>query len=345
MWTHVLSIALPCSQIFLLIMLPEGRKRLRRVLALSGCTALLCLPLLPAALAGVNSDPINEAPGALKALSAAFIGFPGRYGSDTASSILAALVALGALNTLRLPPKERLVPLSWLAHGLTCGALILWMVSGGMAADHQFPYYLALLPAGALLVSQAIQPSQSMPLRALATAGLVAGLSLHAASLGSDALRGQAAWDSASSERGLVQVAVDSWTPNSSLLLHGFPQTMDDDKDALDAAFFFIPLNERITFSQPEIETLVPGDPNWGQPLLFEEGRWLYTFTDFAPERVEAITKAALARGERVLVVAYNTGWAQREADELRAWATERSIPGRRAKDQLLFLVEPRPDQ
>ena len=344
-WTHVLSVALPCSQILLLSLLPEGRRRMTRVLTLSGGTALLCLPLLPAALAGVGSDPINEAPGMVRALSAAFVDFPGRYGSETASSMLAALVFLGAFNTLRLPQEERLIPLSWLAHGLACGVLILWMVASGMAADHQFPYYLALLPAGALLVSQAIQPGQAAPLRSVVVATLLTSLSLHMGSLGQDALRGQTAWNSANIDRGLVKVAVDSWTANSSLLLHGFPQTMDDDKDALDAAFSFIPMHERITFSQPEVATLVPGDPNWGQPLLFENGRWLYTFTDFQPERVEAITQAALARGERLVVAAYNTDWAQREADELRAWAGEHSVPGRRAKDQLLFILEPRSHQ
>ncbi len=277
LWTHVLSIALPCSQLLLLRLLPEARRYLGRLITLAASAALLCLPLLPGVLAGIGSDPINTAPG----------------------------------------------------------------LSGAMAAAHQFPYYLVLLPAGALLVPRALHSAQPTALRYLVIALCGAALSAHALALGDDALRGRAAWTSASSERGLIELATQSWQENSSLLLYGFPQTMDDDKDALDAAFFFIPLDEQITFAQPEVETLVPGDPNWGQPLLFERGRWLYTFTDFKQDRVDAITNATLARGERVTVAAYNTHWAQREADELRAWATARGEPGRRAKDQLMFVLEP----
>ncbi len=341
LWTHVLSIALPCSQLLLLRLLPEARRYLGRLITLAASAALLCLPLLPGVLAGIGSDPINTAPGLSGAMAAALLDFPGRYGSEIGANLLAALILLGAANILRLPRGERLVPLSWLAHGLIAGALVIGMVATGMAAAHQFPYYLVLLPAGALLVPRALHSAQPTALRYLVIALCGAALSAHALALGDDALRGRAAWTSASSERGLIELATQSWQENSSLLLYGFPQTMDDDKDALDAAFFFIPLDEQITFAQPEVETLVPGDPNWGQPLLFERGRWLYTFTDFKQDRVDAITNATLARGERVTVAAYNTHWAQREADELRAWATARGEPGRRAKDQLMFVLEP----
>ncbi len=340
-WTHLLSVALPCSQLLLLGLLPEARRHVVRLTALATGTAVLCLPLVPGVLAGMGSDPINTAPGLSGALSAALLDFPGRYGSEAGANLLAALIVLGAANVLRLPRGHRLVPLSWLAHGLVAGTLVVGLVAGGMAAAHQFPYYLVLLPTGALLVPRALHSAQPIALRSLIIAICALALSLHALPLGSDALRGRAAWTSASSDRGLIELATRSWEENSSLLLHGFPQTMDDDKDALDAAFSFIPLNERITFAQPDVEKLVPGDPNWGQPLLFENNRWLYTFTDFKQDRVNAITNAALARGERVIVAAYNTRWAQREADELRAWATARGEPGRRAKDQLMFVLEP----
>ena len=340
-WTHVLSIALPCSQLLLVILLPESRRHVKRLILLATSTAALCLPLLPGVLAGLGSDPINVAPGLDRALAAALLDFPGRYGSEIGANLLAAMIVLAAANVVRLPPGHRLVPLSWLAHGLVAGALVVGMVAAGMAAAHQFPYYLVLLPAGALLVPRALHPDQTPVMRYLLLAVCATALSLHALALGSDALRGRAAWTSANSERGLIAIATQSWQDNSSLLLHGFPQTMDDDKDVLDAAFAFIPLDERITFAQPQVETLVPGDPNWGQPLLFEGHRWLYTFTDFKEDRVDAITDAALARGERVIVAAYNTRWAQREADELRAWAAARGEPGRRAKDQLMFILEP----
>ena len=339
-WTHVLSIALPCSQLLLLLLLPETRQKTRRAITLMAGAAALCLPLLPGLLAGMGSDPINTAPGLFAALRAALLGFPGRYGSTLGAGLMSGLIIVGGISALRLPHGKRLVPLSWLTHGLTAGALIIGMVASGMAAAHQFPYYLVLLPAGALLVSESLRGRQRRLPRLLLGAMCCAALCLHGLALIEDARRGQSAWNSASSDRGLIELATNSWIERSSLLLLGFPQTFDDDKDALDPAFAFIPMNERITFAQPEVATLVPGDPNWGQPLRFEGERWLYTFTDFKAERVNAITDAALARGERVIVAAYNTDWAQREADELKAWATARGEPGRRAPNQLMFLLE-----
>ncbi|MBJ93772.1 MAG: hypothetical protein CMP23_04770 [Rickettsiales bacterium] len=340
-WTHLLSIALPCAQLLLVITLPETRQRTFRLLLLSSAVTAMCLPLSDELLRGIASAPINEAPGLTTALAAAVLELPGRYGSRYGAYLLIGLGLFGAARALRLKPFRRIVPLSWLMHLVVAAGLILTMVSRGTAAAHQFPYYLVLLPSGALLIGLNLAPGLGLRARRVAIALTLLALALHATDLGKEAHRGLQARSEAALNYGLIETALDSWTPGSSLLLHGFPDYMDDDKDGLDAAFQLVPWNQRIHFGQPKVETLVPGDPNWGQPLQFENQRWLYTFTSFEPSRVEAITTAMHAQGRRVVVAAYDTQRGAREAEELKTWASRYGEPGRRAQGQLLFILAP----
>jgi hypothetical protein len=343
LWTHVLSVALPLSQLGLLAALPEGREGLRRFCALLAAVGVLCLPLVPGLLASSGGDPLNPPAGLMTALSVALADYPGRYGSETGANLMALLAAFGLLAVVRAPRGERLVPLSWLAHAVVAGALILALVSRGIAAAHQFPYYLVLLPAGALLVAAALRhdPRRPAALQHALRLGLAVALLLHLAALSSEALRARQLWAEAPQERGLVALAVESWSPNSALLLVNFPRAMDDDKDHVDASYALLPMSERLTFAQPAVATLVPGDPMWGQPIQFENDRWLYTFTGFREDRVDAIADATLEAGGRVILAVYETEFAEHDVARIRAWASQRGEPGRRAPGQLMFILEP----
>jgi len=79
----------------------------------------------------------------------------------------------------------------------------------------------------------------------------------------------------------------------------------------------------------------------WGQPIQFENGRCLYTFTGFREDRVDAIADATLAAGGRVILAVYETQFAEHDVSKIRAWASQREEPGRRAPGQLMFLLEP----
>jgi nucleotide-binding universal stress UspA family protein len=173
---------------------------------------------------------------------------------------------------------------------------------------------------------------------------LAVALLLHLVVLGSEARSGKQAWDSAPLERGLIALAVESWNPGDALLLVNFPRAMDDDKDHVDPVYALIPMNQQLTFALPDVPLLREagaGDPNWGHPIQFEEGRWLYTFTDFKEGHVDAIADTTLAAGKRVIVAIYDTQWGEREVEEVRAWALRRGEPGRRAPGQLMFVLDP----
>jgi len=79
----------------------------------------------------------------------------------------------------------------------------------------------------------------------------------------------------------------------------------------------------------------------WGQPIQFENGRCLYTFTGFREDRVDAIADATLAAGGRVILAVYETQFAEHDVSRIRVWASQREESGRRAPAQLMFLLEP----
>lgn len=343
LYTHVLSITLPAAE--LLALLPRrGRKLLPRFAVVQAIAALPCLPLLPAILEGGSSPPMNAPPGLAAAAAAVLLRFPTRYGSTAGTLLVAAALVLGAMEVLRGGDRRgpRTIPLSWLIHATLTLLLVGWMVSAGIAADHQFPYYVAVLPSGALLAGSAlVRPAFGTPLpRQFAALALVVGLLLHAGAAGLDFARARAAWLRAPIDRGMVALAVREWGPGSALLLVGFPSYGDDDKDAIDPAWALVPMTRRVHFDHPGVGQLVTADPYWGQPLRMGD-RWLYTFTQVDADRIGAIASHHLGRGQRVLLALYDTDGATDDVREAERWAAQAAGPGRRAPGQALWIVDP----
>ncbi|MEE2829133.1 MAG: hypothetical protein VX498_08090 [Myxococcota bacterium] len=374
LWSHVLAFALPLSQAIVLLVHAQGRRHLRRLLTGGVAAGLLCLPLLGGLLAGGEANPINNPAGLQGALKSMFLDFPGRYGSRLGALLVGVCLLLGAVRTFQQAPRQRLLPLACLAHLLLGGSLILFMVARGIAAAHQFPYYLALVPSAALLVGAAVAgPTRLDGKRdygtVLATIVLIAGLTLHGLVLGTDALRGKASWNSASQDRALMALAVEEWTAGSTLILVDFPGWNDDDKDVLDPTWALVPITERVHFAHPEVPQLVTADPYWGQPVRFGVDRWLYTFTgwpscDCAPsiplseldpdgdghidcshpgctERLDAIADHVLGRGQKLIVAVYNTELAYGDFEKAETWAMRRGNLGRSAPSQALWVLTP----
>jgi len=341
LYTHILSIALPAAQLAALGLTRSGRRRALRFGLTQGAAALPCLPLLPAILAGGQAPPINAAPGLAGAAEAVLLGFPTRYGSVWGTALVAVVLGFGALRILRAEGERDPVALSWLLHGALTLGLIGGMVATGVAAAHQFPYYLAAVPSGALVVGSALAGRDPSGLRRGLGAALVLGLTLHAGAATLEWAVARQARAAAPIDRGLVGLAIEEWRPGDALLLVGFPSYGDDDKDALDPTWALLPMTWRVRFEHPGVEQLVTADPYWGQPVLFG-GRWLYTFTEVHAERVDAIARHHLARGDRVLLALYDIEGSHGELIEAEDWAARMGRPGRRAPGQVLWVLEPR---
>lgn len=342
LYSHVLAIVLPASQLAALLLQEGGRARLRRFMAVQAVAAIPCLTLLPAIAGGASGPPMNEPAGLLGALKAAAYGFPTRYGAAAGAAGVAIGLAAGVLRIVR--EEVGLVPRSWLLHAAGGLGFILWMVTTGVAADHQYPYYLAIVPSGALLVGAAFAPRAPRPLLdQVSTAAVVLGLLLHVGALGLAWGGAAQQWGRADVDRGLVAMGVEAWSPGSVLVLVQFPQWTDDDKDSVDVAWAHIPMGERVRFESPGVDRLVPGDPYAGQPILVGD-RWLYTFTQWSDEWMEPIVRHHVDRGERVVIALTETEFSHGEVARAEAWAaTWPGLLGRRATDQVLWIVEPTP--
>ena len=88
---------------------------------------------------------------------------------------------------------------------------------------------------------------------------LCVGLLLHVSALGLAYAQAQSQWKEAPTSHGLVALAVQEWTPGSSLLLVDFPgaDRGDDDKDVLDPAWAHLRFDQRVRFEPPDLQPSV----------------------------------------------------------------------------------------
>ncbi len=326
-WTHALGVTLPAAQLAAIVVGDRGR--LRGALVWVGAAAALCLPLLLGVFANTEAPPINDPPGLAGAAGALLQGLPGRYGLRASTWTLAVLGAAGVVAG-RGSPLGRAAAAHVVVGLGTVGA----MVATGAAADHQYPYYLVVLPAAAMLVGFAAERW-----RAALLIGAVA-LAGHAVSLVNDAGEAVAAMRGATETHQLVGEAVEAWGPGDSLLLVQFPIHGDDDKDVLDPAYSFISRTARVHFDDPEIPTQVPADPYFGQPVRIGD-RWLYTFATFDPERFDLIHDTVLGRGERLVVVHYDTAQQPQDGERIAFWAQGKGRRPKRDVNEALWVFLP----
>jgi hypothetical protein len=262
--------------------------------------------------------------------------------------MLGAVLLIGGYFTLRAKNGEgQLAGAGLLLHLTITTGLIVLMVASGTAAAHQFPYYLALLPSAALVVGAGVSEFRQTLLSRVALGLMLAGLCLHLLALSEDALAGVRSSRAAPTERALMAVAIEEWTPGSSLVLIDFPRWGDDDKDILDPTWALLPVTEPVDFAHPGVPTLVTGDPYWGQPVRFGGNRWLYTFTgwplqDGPVERIDVIARHVLSTGAKLIVAIYNTDQAYGDFNQVESWAMRHGQLGMSAPGQALWVLPAR---
>lgn len=342
LFTHVLSIALPLSQLLALALVPEGRERLKRFVGAQAAAAVPCLLLLPSILDRTGAPPINEPAGLAVAVVAAAIDFPTRYGSTLGVAAIGLGLAVGVARVITGGGEGRrdLAPVAWLLHGGLVLALTVGMVASGTAAAHQFPYYVAVLPTGALLVGLSAMRGPG-PARQVALVAVGLGLFVHTGGQALAYAAAQQQWDEAGTTHSLVAHAVDQWPADGALLLVQFPQFSDDDKDFVDAAWAHLPMADGCEFAHPGVPQLVTADPYAGQPVLLG-GRWLYTFTQFTPDRIDPIVRHHRDAGQRVVIAMTETDYSPGEVAAAERWAsTYPGVLGTRAPGQVLWVVDP----
>ena len=164
---------------------------------------------------------------------------------------------------------------------------------------------------------------------------------LPASGQSSDAADARRIYGDAGTSHGLVARAVGAWGPGDSLLLVQFPVVGDDDKDYVDAAWSHLSWSDRVHFDDPEVPTQVPADPYFGQPVRVADGRWLYTFATFDPERFDLIHDTVLGRGHRLVVVHYDTAQQPQDGERIAFWASSKGRRPERDVNESLWVFLP----
>ena len=224
---------------------------------------------------------------------------------------LALPAGLLALPALRWAPA---LALAWL--GLA-GAIVA-MVLLGAAAPHQFPYWSLLMPMGAVLAGVAASrvPGWWLGVGALA---LVQGwLALRVEH--HDLTR---CWRDLHRPRAIDQ-ALASAEPGDALWLVSPALQPDDDKRAISPSVWRLrpwhPMPMVVPFPMEYT------DYRYGQPRLYQ-GITVYSFTDFWPDRMDAILQHHTDAGHKVWVALYDhgpaDGYPERLKRMLRPWSFE----------------------
>ena len=325
LWTHALFVTVPVGQALGLL----GTGRARRMAGVTAVAAALCLPLVPGVLA-VGGSVVNPGGGPLVVLGALLDGVT-RYGPGGALALgVGALAGLGAWSGRDEPGVRGL-----LAQGLLGLGLVALSIARGTAAAHQFPYLLLFGTPTALLAARAAADRRAVAVGAsllLACTGGAWGIS--------EGARGRDAWDRAAVTHPMAARARSAWGPDTSLLLLGFPEGGDDDKDVLEPAMRFVPRAEPLLWEDPDIPGLTPADPYWGQPVALSGGRWLYTFTGFDPERATVIADTLRSRGEPLVVLVSEIDRAPHEVERVVVWAEARGARVLRGLRGVLILLD-----
>ncbi|MCO4773784.1 MAG: hypothetical protein KDA24_27380 [Deltaproteobacteria bacterium] len=349
LWTHALFITVPLAQLGALAW--SDRSALRRGTATVAVAALGCLPLVPGVLEGSGSV-VNPAGGWSAVVEAMLVRFPARYGAAWAGWIVGFAALVGVVRAIpsgvdavqeeTVAARERTVTRSWALQVAVGGGLLALLLARGTAATHQFPYYLLLLPPCCLLAARSLSGlrwSVAVGAKLLLLASVLSSLTWA----WTESARATEAWRTAAVTYPMVARGVDAWTEGSSLILLGYPEGGDDDKDVVDPAYALIPHHLPVNHEEPVVETLVGGDPYWGQPFGFFGDRWLYTYTGFMEDRFEGIWSATRGRGERVVVAIYPASAGSNDTQAAIAWGRRHGVEPLTHDNTVLMVFGPGP--
>jgi len=297
-WTHLLG-GLVAGIVVLAVLARHRGDGLRALTVL----ALGCSPVIAGALDMAGNEDTFSQPEIHLDLS--LMDWRERFGW---LCVPAGLLALPALR--RVPA----LGVAWL--GLVCA--IVGMVLLGVAAPHQFPYWSLLMPFAAVLAGVAASRVPGWWLGA----GVLALIQIW---VGGRAVQHdlRRCWRDLHRPRA-VDEALGLAQPGDALWLMSPALEPDDDKRAISPSVWRI----RPWLPMPMVEPFAMEytDYRYGQPRLYQ-GITVYSFTDFWPDRMDAILQHHTEQGHIVWVAMYDHGPAQgypeRLRRTLRPWAFE----------------------
>lgn len=303
-----------------------ARKSIEGLLWAGVGVTLLSLPLIGSVLElmGRGSTYHNEGPQGLALVKSLAEGLAGRFGSWPALLLFAGLVARGFWITLQNPVTRG----AGLALGVQLLTLpfIVAMVRLGIAAGHQFPYYVLCIPSAVVLAAVGGTRLDGLHLRfrgvpRLALGGLVlAQLAFGAAELW-DAVWTHRAYASrphamrAQQETepppaGALSPSMPEGGDSSVLWLIAPPLYEDDDKRSFDPVYLELSPWQSCRFYQPPDFPFEFVDYRFGQPFRCESlnrgTRILYTFTDVYTSTMPLILRHHLHNRQPVDIVLYD---------------------------------------
>ena len=302
-WTHLLG-GVAAGLIVLAVLARHRGDGLRALAVL----ALGCSPVVAGALELAGSQDTFSQPELHLDLS--LMDWRERFG------LLCLPAGLLALPGLRRAPG---LALGWLGMVATIAA----MIAVGVAAPHQFPYWALLMPFGLVLVGLAASriPGWWLGAGALAVAQLWVG----GQAVQHDLRR---CWRDVHRPRAIDQ-ALARARPGDGLWLVSPALEPDDDKRAISPSVWRL----RPWLPMPMVEPfpMEYTDYRYGQPRLYQ-GITVYSFTDFWPDRMDAILQHHTGEGHTVWVALYDHGPAQGYPDRLRRmlrpWAFDQEQVG-----------------
>jgi hypothetical protein len=313
LYTHALAALLVALNALAFLAVHRGR-HLKPLLAASGSILLICLPLAAPVieLTRRGSTYHNEALawGALWTLVVRGMSF--RFGPPALVGLLMLAAGIGLVRGLRRP-AERPASLA-LGLSLLAAPIILGLSRAGIAAAHQYPYYLLVLPSFLVLAARGFTSGRSAP-PALAP---VPALRLTAGPLALT-LAVTAGWEMARAEQleadravarfsgqaHAVKVALIEARAGDVLWLIAPALYPDDDKRAVDPVYQALPAWSTCRYHQPRDLRFEFVDYSYGQPVTCGD-LTLYTFTDVYGSSMTRLLRYERSQGHTVRIVLYD---------------------------------------
>lgn len=337
-YTHILAGGLIALQLGMsLLWLPVGQgpgrwwRRLRSLTPFVGI-GLACLPLLVQvlSLAGRSSTYQNGAQPVWSLLEQHLRVGMARFGGGFALALSVGLGCWGLMRVvgaahhgragLALLPSLLLLPLLWLLMGK------------GVAAAHQFPYYLLPMPSLLALVGLGASLGGGLGLRlrpswaqhsvvgvgswpgfwrGLALSSMLTLLLSAQVVFGMAELRDAwATWQHFRAQAHGMHTLVHTRWPPEVLWLISPPRYEDDDKRAFDPVYTALSWSTPCRFYQPPDFPFEYVDYRFGQPYTCGD-TVLYTFTEVYSTTLPQLLAHHHKRGERVTILLYDYADAQ----------------------------------